>query len=419
MQRFPVLAALALAAALAGCVEDQSAADLRPDLSNNGGLFQRYVALGTSISSGLQSGGINDSTQREAFPVLVARQANASFFYPKLNGRGCPAPIVNNTTTPPTRVGNQPPTTPCELRTVPLPPRLNSLAVPGMQIADFFSNTATPISTYEQLQIFFLGGQIPVQALMEAQPTFVTLEIGSNEVLGALLASNNAGNPDSIFPVAQFELLYERLADSLDKLGARVIATNVPDVSVAPYASAGQTWWCLKTGLCPGVAAGGFPPNFTVSNNCAPRTPLTPTGKGDSILVPWTKGIPRLVAAITPPNPPVTLDCSQDSIMVLPAEYAALRNAKRDYNDAIQRVATAHGWDVVDFDAMLRERQAAGLVPLFPDLSAALTGGPVKFGPYFSLDGFHPAEPAHRLVADSVIALVNRRYGGTIPFVGP
>jgi len=419
MQRFPVLAALALAAGLAGCIEDQSAADLRPDLSNNGGLFQRYVALGTSISSGLQSGGINDSTQREAFPVLVAGQANASFFYPQLNGRGCPAPIVNNTTTPPTRVGNQPPSTPCELRAVPLPPRLNSLAVPGMQIADFFSNTATPVSTYEQLQIFFLGGQIPVQALMKAQPTFVTLEIGSNEVLGALLASNNAGNIDSIFPVAQFEALYERLADSLDKLGARVVTTNVADVTTIPYASAGQTWWCLKTGLCPGVPAAGFPPNFTVSNNCAPRTPLTPTAKGDSILVPWTKGIPRLVAAIRPPNPPVTLDCSQDSIMVLPAEFAAMRNAKRDYNDAIQRVATAHGWDVVDFDAMLQQQRAAGRVPPFPDLSAALSGGAVKFGPYFSLDGFHPAGPADRLIADSVIAIVNRRYGGTIPFVGP
>jgi hypothetical protein len=193
----------------------------------------------------------------------------------------------------------------------------------------------------------------------------------------------------------------------------------VGDVSAVPYTSAGQTWWCLKTGLCPGVPAAGFPPNFTVSNNCAPRTPLTPTGKGDSILVPWTKGIPRLVAAITPPRPPVTLDCSQDSIMVLPAEYAAMRNAKRDYNAAIQRVATAHGWDVVDFDAMLQQQRAAGRVPPFPDVSAALAGGAVRFGPYFSLDGFHPAGAANRLVADSVISIVNRKYGGTIPFLGP
>ena len=419
MKRFPTLVALALAAGLAGCIEDQTATDLKPDLSNNGGVFQRYVALGTSISAGLQSGGINDSTQREAFPVLVAEAANASFFYPKLNGRGCPAPIVNNTTSPVTRVGDQPPTTPCELRAVPLPPRLNSLAVPGMWVADFFSNTASPTNTYEQLQLFFLGAQVPVQALMEAQPTFVTLEMGSNEVLGALLVDRDPGSTDSIFPPAQFELFYNRLADSLDKLGAKVVATTVPDVTVAPYASAGQTWWCLKTGACPGVPLGPFPTNFQVSNTCAPRTPVTPTAKGDSILVPWTKGIPRLVTALRNPTVTVTLDCSQDSLVVVPEEFAALRNAQVAYNGIIIGVAAERGYGIVDFAAMLQGIRAQGLVPPFPDLSAALAGGPVKFGPYFSLDGFHPAAAAHRLVADSVIAVSNRLFGTTVPQVGP
>ena len=359
MKRFPILVALALATGLAGCTEDQSAADLKPDLSNNSGLFQRYVALGSSISAGLQSGGINDSTQAEAFPVLVAEAANASFYYPKLNFPGCPAPISNNTTTPVTRVGN--PTTPCALRAVPLPPQLNSLAVPGMWAADFFSNVASPTNTYEQLQLFFLGAQIPVQALMEAQPTFVTLELGSNEVLGALLVDRDPGNVDSIYPAAQFEVQYNRLADSLDKLGAKVVATTVPDVTLAPYASAAQTWWCLKTGACPGVPRGPFPANFQVSNNCAPRTPLTPTAKGDSILVPWTKGIPRLVAALRAPTATITLDCSQDSIMVLPEEFAALRNAKVAYNDIIAGVAASRGYGLVDLDAMLREKRAQEL----------------------------------------------------------
>lgn len=415
--RLTPLPALLLAAALAGCAEDQYGSP--PELANNGGLFRRYVAIGTSISSGLQSGGINDSTQREAFPVLVAEAAEASFFYPELNGRGCPAPIVNNTTTPPRRVGDQPPTVPCELRAVPLPPRLNSIAVPGMQIADVFSNTATPLSTYERLFTFFLGGKVPIRALMEAQPTLVTSEFGSNEILGALLASNNPGTADSIFPLAQFQALYTRFADSLDRTGARVVAYTVPDVTVIPYASRGQTWWCLKTGQCPGVPAGGFPPNFQVSNSCAPRTPLTPTAKGDSILVPWTKGIPRLVAAITPPFPAVTLDCSQDTVVVTPSEYATMRQARAAYNDFIEQLAAERGWALVDLDAILQERVLLGQVPPFPDLSLALTGGPVRFGPFFSLDGFHPAGPAHRLVADSTIATINRAYGTTIPLVGP
>jgi len=37
-----------------------------------GAMFQRYVAMGNSITAGFQSGGINDSTQRRSYAVLVA-----------------------------------------------------------------------------------------------------------------------------------------------------------------------------------------------------------------------------------------------------------------------------------------------------------------------------------------------------------
>jgi phospholipase/lecithinase/hemolysin len=43
----------------------------------------------------------------------------------------------------------------------------------------------------------------------------------------------------------------------------------------------------------------------------------------------------------------------------------------------------------------------------------------VLFGTYFSLDGVHPSATAHRVIADSLIAHVNAKYGTTIPFVGP
>ncbi|HTD69913.1 MAG TPA: hypothetical protein VK647_05630, partial [Gemmatimonadales bacterium] len=32
-----------------------------------GAMFQRYVAMGNSITAGFQSGGINDSTQRRSY----------------------------------------------------------------------------------------------------------------------------------------------------------------------------------------------------------------------------------------------------------------------------------------------------------------------------------------------------------------
>jgi hypothetical protein len=397
----------------AGCYDDER---LEPaDLSNNNGLFQRYAAIGTSISSGFQSAGINDSTQRQSFPFLVAQQANAGFNYPSLFGRGCPAPFTNNVTQ--ARVGGGSASS-CDLRYPPLPTSLNNVAVPGLNAEDIFSNIATPISTYERLQTFFLGGQTPWNALRRAQPTIITIEVGANDVLGGVVAST-PGNPDSITTVPVFTAAYEEFADSVDVLGATVVAFTVPDVTSIPFVSTGSVYWCLKNGVCPGVPAGGFPPGFTVTNACAPGAAV-PGAKGDSILVPWTIGVAGLLGAGNPAGPvPFTLDCANDQLVVTPSEYANIRNTTLALNNYITQTAADRGWLLVDANAILAALRATGQVPPFPNLAPALAGGSVDFGTYFSLDGFHPAAPTHRIVADSVIALLNRERGTSIPLVGP
>jgi hypothetical protein len=42
-------------------------------------LFQNYVSLGNSLTAGYQSGGINDSTQKQSYAVLFAQQAGTRF----------------------------------------------------------------------------------------------------------------------------------------------------------------------------------------------------------------------------------------------------------------------------------------------------------------------------------------------------
>lgn len=408
--RAAALAVLVPVALLGACRSDQSGVE--PDLASNDGLFRRFVAIGTSISAGLQSGGINDSTQRRAFPVLVAAQANAPFAYPSLQGRGCPAPLVNNA--PPVRLGNQPANTPCDLRSLPVPAYLNSLAVPGLEARDLFSNIATPLSTYERLQTFFLGGRIPVQAVMEAQPTLISVELGSNEILGALLASNNPGNPDSVVPLAVFQAQFTRFADSLDKLGAKVVVTTVPDVTVIPYSSLGAIYWCLKNGGCPAPLPPANPqfqlnPLFTVNNNCAPAG----GGIGLAVRVPWTVGVAGFLG--TAQGAAFNLDCGNTLQVVDAAELANITNSVAAYNAFITGVAAERGYAVVDLNALLQARLAAGEVPPFPDLSQAATGGGVRFGPYFSLDGFHPANAAHELIAREMIDVINETFGTAVP----
>ena len=125
----------------------------------------------------------------------MAEQAGASFSRPSLNMPGCPAPFVNNVTQ--ARVGG-PTAPPCSLRETPIPHQVGNLAVPGLTTPDLFTNVGSPTSTYERLQVFFLGGQTPWNAVKAADPTFLSIEIGSSDVIGAVSSLPNPGDPDSI-----------------------------------------------------------------------------------------------------------------------------------------------------------------------------------------------------------------------------
>jgi hypothetical protein len=418
----PLLLALPI---VAGCYSDESLnPPPTPPVPSGGALFQRYVSMGNSIAAGFQSGGINDSTQQRAFPVLLAAAAGADFVIPHLNMPGCPSPYVNNVTR--THVGGVPD---ASYRSICYGRQsnttaINNVAVPGAGVQDMFSNFATPISTYEQLSAFFLGGRTEIEAMQDARPTLVSVEVGPNDVLGALISDANPGDPAEVTAPATFTTKYTELADSLAATGAKVVLFTVPDVTVIPYASKGSTYWCLRTGLCPGVPQ-QLPPALTVSNNCAPAAAVS-GAKGDSILIPWTKGLPRIAAAAA--GAPRTLDCSVDSVVITPSEYANMRNAVVGFNAAVTAQATAHNWAVVDVNAILLAAQASGRIPAFPDIARASSGGTVTFQGFtslgvrfpqdsslFSLDGFHPSSRAHRTIADALAAAINQKYGTSIP----
>jgi lysophospholipase L1-like esterase len=405
------LAALALALPLlAGCHEDDSLN--APDLSTSNGLMERYVSMGNSITAGFQSAGINDSTQHLSYAVLFADAANAPFHVPSLQGRGCPPPFTNNVTQE--RVGGGTPAT-CDLRQDEILPYVSNVGVPG---ATSFSplDNLIPQANSNALTTFILGGRTQVQAMQDANPTFVSAWIGNNDVLGSLTNSANPGDPALVTPQAVFEGNYAQMLDAIEATGASAALLGVADVSVIPYTSRGATYWCLKTGLCPGVPAAAFPPNFTVDVSCAPSAAV-PTSSGELILVPWPVGVPKIAAAAqgAPAGiPQTTLDCDTDPV-VSPTELAGLQSAVAGFNAYISAQAAARGMAYVDVNAALLPLVGTGAIPPFPDLSTALAGGSVGFGPYFSLDGVHPSSLAHQLVADLLASAVNQTFGTSIP----
>jgi lysophospholipase L1-like esterase len=403
-QRFAASLLIALPL-LAGCRSDESLKE--PDVIDP--MFRRYVSLGNSITAGFQSAGINDSTQQRSYAALLGAAMQTPFVRPSLQGRGCVPPFTNNVTQ--ARVGGGTAAT-CDLRATPTA-RPNNLAVPGARVQELLSNFGTPVSASNALTTFILGGKTQLERMQEAKPTFVTLWIGNNDVLGAFTNSANPGNPALITPEALFIAQYDSVLDAIEATGAKAALVSVANVTNTPFASAGAIYYCLKNGGCPAPLPPQNPalagiPTFTVNANCAPPGGL-------QVLVPWTVGLAKVSAAIG--GTPSSINCTVDNEVITPTELGGLVTAITAFNTHIQSEATARGWAFVDINAPLAALRADGTIPAFPNVAGALVSPPqpVTFGPIFSLDGVHPSSTAHRLVADSVASAINAHYGTNLP----
>jgi len=92
------------------------------------------------------------------------------------------------------------------------------------------------------------------------------------------------------------------------------------------------------------------------------------------------------------------------------AALATIAQRVTDFNTKIAAVATAHGWALANLDSALAVLVAAGQVPPIPNLATPAN----LFGTYFSLDGFHPSNAAHKLIADLFVVSINAKYGSTL-----
>ena len=401
-------AALAFLCAVAACSNDEL---LHPaNLTPLDPLFASYVSMGTTVTAGWQSDGINDSTQDQSFAVLVAQQMQTPFFVPLMNRPGCPPPLTNIYAQ--TRVAPPVPNN-CALRkpqVVP-PPYISNVAVPGATVVDALTNAGNPTA----LTTFFLGGQTQFTALRSAGPTFITVELGITDVLGAATNTINAGNPALITPLATFQTRYGDLLDSLEAVAPRgVVLVGVPYVTVVPYFSKGSYFYTIATRAPTDVTPDTFPANFAVSPNCA-------APGGDNVLIPFPAGAARVAFAKANPATPVGVDCADD-VNVLASELAALTNAVTGYNSFIQSEATAKSsatgrpWVYVDINLLLASLPA-GAIPAFPNTPPRPTSVTAPFGAFFSLDGVHPSATTHKLVANALIQVINTAYGTSLPAI--
>ena len=407
--RFFVAGGLSLALLVGACHEDELFSPLPPQYAG-GAMFQRYVAMGNSITAGFQSGGFNDSTQKQSYALLLATAMGSQYYYPSFTMPGCPPPIDTLFTASgvPHTLG-APLAPPCALRSPTIPPYLTNVAVPGATTFDPVSTLPTVSSN--ALTLFILGGRSQVEAAADAHPTFLSVWIGNNDVLGAATDQTNAGDPTKVTPVALFTANYDAMLADLDTISTLqgAILVGVADVAAIPYLSYGHIYFGAFLG-------GAFPPTMTVSSNCAPQSS---GGIGDTVLVPFQYGFGLIAQARG--GATVTLDCTDDH-NIEPTELANLHSTVAAYNAAIAARATARDWAFLNPNVALAALRAdpAQVAP-FPNTAATSCWGAnaagKPFGLAFSCDGVHPSAATHRLIAQILRDSINVHYGSKIPAV--
>lgn len=408
LRRFSLAAGLGAALVAAGCTNETLTPPAVPSYTG-GAMFQRYVAFGNSITAGIQSGGLSDSLQRLAYPVLLASAMQTTFNYPKLTNPGCPPPITVVFTSPPTRLGGATDTF-CAFRSTTTPPFLNNVAFPGADVLELlntnYSAPQPPVSSTDVYKLFLLGGRTELQWARDIRPTFVTVWVGNNDVLGAILDPANAGAAADITPPGTFTTRYNALIDSITSFGSVQggALIGVVQVTGAPYVSQGRAYAQASLAI----------PTLTVLANCLDSVVLAP-GDTERVLIPFHYGAPIIAAAAA--GSPQTLDCSVPQVISV-AEAVNMVTTVVQYNGTIAAAAAAKGWAYIDPNPLLKALAAtSGAIRPFPAFPPDPNATTAPFGTAISRDGIHPSTSTQKLIAQALQAAINAKYGSAIPAV--
>jgi len=362
--------------------------------------FTHYVAMGTSIAAGTESGGLVTHHQAHAYPALFARQVGmAPFTYPAVSADGQP-PLLQLVSISPLVISNagRTPGTPLNF-TLPTP--YDNMGVPGALLVDaadsvyYYSNPFGRGSAVFDLIVRHRGTIL--QQVASLGPTFVSFEYGANEVLGP--ATSGSGTPAADVPTFTYLLNGTLTAMAAAMPDAKLAIFNVPDVTSIPYVTT------IKPYV---VGPGGV--HIALLTEVDAEHPAGTVNADDYVLLPAA----ALLAAGT--GLPVAAGGNGDplpaSVVLSADEAASITAAVAGYNSAIAAAATAHGAALVDLHGLLQKVSTTGVVTGGVRYSSAFISGGI-----FSLDGVHPTDLGHGFIANTMIAAVNVKFGASIPLV--
>jgi lysophospholipase L1-like esterase len=410
----------ALLVALAACSDHateplaapRSADQISPDFVSEGlGVFQRYVAIGTSISMGVASDGVHAATQQTSWPAQLARLAHREIDLPLIQAPGCAAPLVAPLATG-TRLSGESAALPFLARQCA--PNVAGVQLPTANVAIDGARTthalrATPENPdpghATQYPRVLAPGMTQVSAMEAQNPKIVSVELGGNDILGARYGVYPSAN--EIVPFADWEPEYRAVVARVDATAKHAVLVGlVNDVRNFPSFRTGAEIWNGRATFAP------F--NVAVSADCENSANL--------LFVAVRVPVAAATGAFYRANGlgAYTFSCvnypSATNIQdyVLDATDVANVNAQlAAMNAVIREEAQTRGFAYFPLGALYDDVVTK---PAFNAITLMTSGQP--YGPYVSLDGLHPTAEGQRILAEAAARALNETYKFGIPVSG-
>ncbi|MFA6152049.1 MAG: SGNH/GDSL hydrolase family protein [Chitinophagaceae bacterium] len=400
--------------------------------------FTTYVAVGNSLTAGYADGSLYRSGQENSYPAMLAAQfkmvGGGDFKQPLLPGeagwpglrrvlgysKGCDGvtglgPILYNaqidTAGSIINIASQGP--------------FNNVGVPGIRCIDY----TTAGYAYGALVLGGVGYAYrfypspltdrPIDVATKLNPTFFSMWLGSNDVLGYATnggEGNGAGGtlPTDISPLSAFQSVYQSVVGAMVSKGAKGVLINIPDVTAIPFfttvpakglaLTSDAQVAALNTAYAPLGINFTLGANYFIIQDAAAPGGLRQIKSGEYILLTipqdsikckgWgsSKPIPRKYV----------LDAT---------EVANVQTATAAFNAVIKTAADANGLAYVDANTYLRTLQTGIKYNGVTYSPTFVSGGA------FSLDGVHLTPRGYALIANQIISAINSKYAARISSV--
>jgi len=373
--------------------------------------FTRVVALGDSLMAGYEAGSLNNAHQDFSPAAIFARQVGTTDFQQPLISYPGVVPelqLVDVSKVPPTILPAPGQGAPLNLG---LQRPYNNLAIPGAQLGDLmkFTGPDVPVTSNPYFSLILRGLGTAAQQAVALKPTFILMDIGNNDFLGAA----THGTPALLTPKDTFSQQYNALLDFLvaGAPNAGMVVSNLPANFLGiPFFTAVPPVVLNPATNTPLLVNGA--PIYYITQSGGKTVQL---GPGSYVLLTAAStgllqqgyGIPAALKPVVPL--PHVGEPLPDAVTLTADEAAAITQAVKDYNTIITTAAAQRNIPVADFSALF-DRMEAGLhIGPFAFNTSFIEGGLI------GLDGIHPTEIGYTLGANEFIKTTNAAYGTDIP----